>query len=492
MSEKITRRSFVKGTAIAGAGAAMLGLSGCGYKDSAKALAEPKSETYDLVIIGSGGAGLTAAVEAHDKGVTNLLVIEKMPVCGGNSSHSSSGMNASETAAQKAAGIEDTNELFINDTYVGGHNMGDMDLITYMCDNSNAAIEWLGNHDIVLDNLAKMGGASVKRCHRPTDGSAVGLTLVPGLLANVQSRGIDVVYNQRVTSLLTDNGKVAGAHAVDTQTLQETDYHAKAVIIATGGFGYNRDMIRKYQPSIADFPSTNTPGSQGDGIIIAQNIGADTVGMEYIQTHPTVEQTTSTLVAEAIRGAGAILVNKDAQRFFNEEGTRDAVSAAELEQPDKFSWCMYDANVHDKNKACSKYDKMGLSKKADTVAGLAQACDLDPTALQATVDAWNAIVAGDATDEFGRKPQETVQPFATAPFYAVKIAPGIHHTMGGVRVNDKTEVLKSDGTAIPGLFAAGEVTGGLHGANRLGGNAVCDIVVNGINAGNHAAAYINA
>lgn len=405
--------------------------------------------------------------------------------------HSSSGMNASETAAQKAVGIEDSNELFIEDTFKGGHNVGQMDLITYMCDNSNNAIEWLAANGIVLDNLAKMGGASVTRCHRPTDGSAVGLTLIPGLHDNCISRGIEVATSARVVDMLGDENGVTGV-ICEAENGEQTQYNCKAVIIATGGFGANREWIAKYDPDIADFPTTNTPGSTGDGIALAQQLGAGVIDMEYIQTHPTVEQTTSTLVAEAIRGSGAILVNAEGNRFFNEEGTRDAVSQAELEQPGKFAWCVFDQAVFDKNKTCAKYQRRGLTKSSDTLAGLAAELEIDAAAFRATVDSWNAIVRGEAEDEFGRAPQSTVTPIEAANYYAIKIAPGIHHTMGGVRVNTDACVLTNDGTPIPGLYAAGEVTGGLHGSNRLGGNAVCDIVVNGLNAGRHAAAYVQA
>jgi fumarate reductase flavoprotein subunit len=490
MAESIKRRTFVKGAALTGATVAVAGLAGCSYKEAADARKNPESvDTYDLVVLGTGGAGLCAAIAAHDDGAKNVVIIEKMPVAGGNTMHSSSGMNASETAAQKKAGIEDTNELFISDTYSGGHNVGEMLLIEYMCDHSNDAIEWLSDHGIVLDNLGKMGGASVKRCHRPTDGSAVGLTLVPGLLKNVDERNIPVLYNRRATKLITSGDAVTGV-VVEDEDGETTTFNAKAVVIATGGFGYNRTWIEKYKPEIKDFPSTNTSGSMGDGCAIAEAVGAKLVDMQYIQTHPTVEQTTSTLVAEAIRGAGAIMVNSQAKRFYTEEGTRDMVSNAELEQPGKFSWCVFDQTVFDKYKACSKYKKMGLTKESDTLEGLAKECELDAATFAATVADWNSVVKGEKTDDFGRTPQETVKPIETPTFYAVKIAPGIHHTMGGIHVNTDAQALRSDESVIPGLYAAGEVTGGLHGANRLGGNAVCDIVVNGLHAGKNAAAYI--
>ena len=240
-------------------------------------------------------------------------------------------------------------------------------------------------------------------------------------------------------------------------------------------------MVTKYRPDLEGYVTTNQPGATGDGYTMAEDAGAELVQMEQIQIHPTVEQETSTLIAEGVRGGGAILVNSEGNRFFDEMSTRDKVSAAELEQPGGFAWCVFDQQVYDANKAIAKYDKSGLVQKGGSVAELAEAIEVDAAALQASIDAYNAITTDGAADEFGRT--EGCIAFAEGAMYAIKVAPGIHHEMGGVKINEKNEALDASGNPIAGLYAAGEVTGGIHGDNRIGGNAVCDIIVFGKNVG---------
>ena len=240
-------------------------------------------------------------------------------------------------------------------------------------------------------------------------------------------------------------------------------------------------MVTKYRPDLAGYVTTNQPGATGDGYVMAENAGAELIQMDQIQIHPTVEQETSTLVAEGVRGGGAILVNTEGNRFFDEMSTRDKVSAAELEQPGGFAWCVFDQQVYDANKAISKYDDAGIVQQGASVAELASAIGVDAAALADTIAAYNAITTDGAADEFGRT--EGCIAFVDGNMYAIKVAPGIHHAMGGIRINTKNEALDASGNPIPGLYAAGEVTGGIHGNNRIGGNAVCDIEVFGKNVG---------
>ena len=477
----VTRRSFLAGVGALGALGVLGGLSGCAPQSQEEAAqGSPESnESYDAVIVGTGGAGLSAAIAAYDKGLTNIVVLEKMSAYGGNTNFSSSGMNASETIFQADQNIEDSNDLFAQETLDGGHNTGDPELVAFMCDNSAGAIEWLDDLGITLDNITLTGGMSVHRCHRPTDGSAVGLTLVPGLVAALNNRNIPIRMDCEATELVKDGDAVTGVVVKEdnkTKTL-----NARAVILATGGLGANQEMVTKYRPDLAGYVTTNQPGATGDGYVMAENAGAQLVQMDQIQIHPTVEQDTSTLVAEGVRGGGAILVNSEGNRFFDEMSTRDKVSAAELEQPGSFAWCVFDQQVYDNNKAIAKYDSAGIVKQGADTAALAQEIGVDADALAATVAAYNAITTDGATDEFGRT--EGCIAFADGNMYAIKVAPGIHHAMGGIRINVKNEALDENGNPIPGLYAAGEVTGGIHGNNRIGGNAVCDIEVFGKNVG---------
>lgn len=471
----LTRRNFLAGAAAIGALSALggIGLTSCSPSGGKAGSAE----SYDIVVVGAGGAGMSAAIAAFDKGVKNIVILEKQPNVGGNTNFSSSGMNASETKFQKEQGIEDSNDLFAEETLDGGHDTGNPELVHFMCDNSAGAIDWLDGLGVTLDNITLTGGMSIKRCHRPTDGSAVGATLVPGLQAAVDERGIAIKKSAQVSELLTDD---SGA-VVGVKTAKGDTFNAKAVILASGGLGSNPDLITKYRPDLEGYVSTNQPGATGDGYVMAEAVGAELIQMDQIQIHPTVEQNTSTLIAEGVRGGGAILVNSEGNRFFDEMSTRDKVSAAELAQPGGFAWVVFDQTVYDNNKAVARYDNDGLVKKGASVAELAEAIEVPADALQASIDAYNAITTEGATDEFGRT--QGCIAFVEGNMYAIQVAPGIHHEMGGVKINVKNEALNASDEPIAGLYAAGEVTGGIHGNNRIGGNAVCDIVVYGKNVG---------
>jgi fumarate reductase flavoprotein subunit len=482
---QIDRRKFVQGLAAAGALTVLSGsaLAGCAPKSPADS--KPKVHAYDVVVVGAGGSGMAAALTARENGVESLVILENELFNGGNSNFSSSGMNASETKFQKEQGVEDSNALFVEDTYKGGKERGEIDLIEHLCENSAEAIEWLEGVNITLDNITLTGGSSIKRCHRPTDGSAVGKTLVPGLEAALEADGITIANEANVAKILIEGEKVVGV-----ETKDGTVYNAPAVVLTTGGFGANFDMIGEYRPDLKEYVTTNAQGTQGDGMRMAQSIGAALVDMDQIQIHPTVDQETGALIAEGIRGGGAILVNKEGKRFIDEMLTRDVVSAAELAQPEKFAYVVYDQQVYDKNPDAANYEKLQLSIKANTLADLAATLKIDAAALEETVEIYNGLAAEGAVDEFGRT--QGIATLDHAPYYACKVAPGIHHCMGGIRINTENQVLDAQGKPIAGLFAAGETTGGIHGANRLGGNAVCDIMVNGRQAGRSAAAYVTA
>jgi fumarate reductase flavoprotein subunit len=480
------RRRFVQTLAALGVvtvGSGSL-LSGCGPKtaNAGAGSSQEAAESYDAIIVGAGGTGLAAAITAFDEGVKNIVILEKQIYNGGNSNFSSSGMNASETKFQKEQGIDDTNDLFIKETFVGGKEKGEMALIEHLCNNSAEAIDWLDGLGIKLDNITQMGGASLTRCHRPTDGSAVGKTLVPSLVAVVEGRGVSIENSTAVAKLVMDGEKVAGVELEDGTVLK-----AGAVVLATGGFGANFDMIGQYRPDLKDFVTTNAEGTQGDGMRMANEIGAELIDMPEIQTHPTVAEDGS-LIAEGIRGGGAILVNTEGKRFIDEMKTRDVVSEAELAQPNGYVYVVYDKQVFDANKAAASYEELGLSVKANTLAELAKELNIDAATLEQTVATYNVATLESKEDVFGRK--QGLIALTEAPFYACKVSPGIHHCMGGIKINTRNEALKADGTPIPGLFAAGETTGGIHGANRLGGNAVCDIMVNGRQAGRSVAEYL--
>ncbi|MBW4085435.1 flavocytochrome c [Paenibacillus sp. S150] len=446
-------------------------------------------DKYDIIIVGAGGAGMTAALEAKAKGL-NPVILEKMPVAGGNTTKSSSGMNASETKFQKEQGIEDSNDLFYEETLKGGHDTNDTEMLRFFVDNSASAIDWLDSIGIRLNNITITGGMNEKRTHRPEDGSAVGQYLVKGLVTNVQEQDIPLFVNAEVKEITETDGKATGVKVLFNQTDEKT-IAAAAVVVTTGGFGANMDLISEVRPDLEGYVTTNQVGSTGDGIKMIEKLGGTTVDMDQIQVHPTVQQENSYLIGEAVRGEGAILVSSEGKRFTNELDTRDKVTASIDALPEKSAFLVFDSGVKSRVKAIEQYEKMGFVVEGESIEALAQAMNAPADQLQATLDAWNSAVKNKQDADFGRTTGMD-NDLSGAPYYAIKIAPGIHYTMGGVKINTNTEVLNSDGEPIPGLFAAGEVTGGLHGQNRIGGNSVAEIIIFGRQAGIKSAEYVQA
>ena len=529
----ITRPGFIEATRAALADA---GVNPDDYlREAVEEEAEDISLEADIVIIGAGGAGMTAAIVAADAGM-NVIVLESQPAVGGNSVKSTGGMNAAKTADQdenefgEEAGVEktlkaaadnyadnetitalaaevqaqweawqaapegyfDSTELFALDTMIGGKGLNDIDLVNTLVNNSADAIEWLRTQDIDLTDVASFGGASVKRIHRPLNAEgkvvSVGAYTVPLLEEACSKRdNLTLMTDTTATEILVDeDGAVCGVAATG-KTGNAVTVTAGAVVLTTGGFGANLDMVVQYKPELEGFMTTNAAGIQGQGIAMAQALGADTVDMEQIQIHPTVQADTASLITEGLRGDGAILVNANGERFIDEVGTRDVVSASEIAQPGSFSWLIVDQKMVDASSVIQGYISRGLMFSGDTYEALAAELEIPAEAFAATMATWNGYVADKNDPDFNRT--SFANPLDTAPFYAVKVTAGIHHTMGGLKIDPETHVINTDGEIIPGLFAAGEVTGGVHGANRLGGNAVADFVVFGRIAGEQAAAY---
>ena len=500
----------------------------------AAAAAGDVTKEADVVIVGAGGAGMTAAMTASDAG-KSVIILESQAMVGGNSVRSTGGMNAAKTVYQdenefgEGAGVEkmlksaadnyadnefitslaatvaqqwadyqanpvgyfDSVELMELDTMVGGKGINNPELVKTLVEGTAPAIDWLDENGMSLHNVAAFGGASVKRIHRPVNEEgkvvSVGAYLVPLMEKACQDRGVEFILNTTADTILTDaNGQAVGVSGTDKDGNTVT-VNAKAVVLATGGFGANLDMVASYKPELKGFMTTNAPGIQGQGIAMATAIGAATVDMDQIQIHPTVEANTSALITEGLRGDGAILVNANGERFTDEVSTRDKVSAAEIAQPGSFSWLIVDQAMADASNVIQGYITKGYTKQGATYEELAKEIEVDPTAFAATMEKWNGCVEAKTDADFGRT--SFANPLNTAPYYAIKVSAGVHHTMGGVVINSSTEVLKEDGSVIPGLFAAGEVTGGVHGANRLGGTAVADFVVFGRIAGSSAAAF---
>lgn len=440
--------------------------------------------TTDVVVVGGGGAGLSAAIAAKEKGA-NVVLVEKMLMLGGNTNYATAGINAANTKLQKKLGIEDNAELFYNDTMKGGKNVNNPELVKKLTADSANIIDWLTERGADLSEVVFTGGQSAKRTHRPAGGQAVGPVIVDALAETAEKDGIDVRTESEVTKLIKTGDKVTG---VEVKHKGETyNITAKAVVMATGGFGANAKMVAEYKPSLEGFGSTNSPAITGEGIKMVKAVGGDLVDMTEIQTHPTVVHKKTAMITEAVRGEGAILVNREGKRFVSELETRDVVSKAELEQTGKSAFLVFDQEVREKLGAINGYVRKGFTVEGATVEELAKKIGVDAKGLVDTMAKYNGYVKAGEDKDFGKTalPRELVK----APFYAIEVSPAVHHTMGGVRINTNAEVLTADGKVIPGLFAAGEITGGVHGANRIGGNAVTDITVYGKTAGENAADF---
>ena len=496
--------------------------------------AEDSTVDTDIVIVGAGGAGMTAALTATSEG-KSVVIVESQPVVGGNSVRATGGMNAGKTVYQdenefaESAGVEktlkaaaekyadnetitalaatvaeqwaayqanptgyfDSVELMELDTMIGGKGINDPALVETLCSNSADAIDWLDEHGITLHSVSSFGGASVKRIHRPVDAEgktlSVGSYMIPLLEENCEKAGVQMMLNTTATEILTDdNGAAVGIKATGASG-ETITINAKAVVLTTGGFGANLDMVVEYKPELKGFMTTNAPGILGQGIKMAQAIGADTVDMDQIQIHPTVEANTAALITEGLRGDGAVLINAEGKRFIDEVGTRDVVSAAEIAQTGSYSWLVVDQAMVDASSVIQGYIKKGYTVTGETYEELGKAMGVDEAAFAETMNTWNGYVEAKNDPDFGRT--SFANKLDTAPYYAIKVTAGVHHTMGGLKINTNTEVLNENGEVIPGLFAAGEVTGGVHGANRLGGNAVADFTVFGRIAGAAASKY---
>ena len=450
-----------------------------------------KDGTCDMVIVGAGGAGLSAAVAAAEtNNGLKIVVLEKEAIIGGNTNSSTGGINAAETDIQKELGIEDSKKLFYDDIMSGGNYENIPSLVENLVEHAPVTISWLTGLGVDLTDVGLMGGSSVKRTHRPKGGTAIGPHLMKVLKEATSNKNIEIRTSNKVTGLLTAvDGSVTGVKVENANGSAYT-LAAKAVIIATGGFGANLDMVTSLQPSLKGFATLNHPGATGDAFGWVTAIGGATIQMANIQIHPTAEATNHILITEAVRGNGAILVNHESKRFCNEMDTRDVVSAAILAQTQGEAFLIFDQGVRKSLASIETYANQHLLKEGATVAELAQAIDVPAADLETTLNRYNAYQKEGVDKDFGRSATGMTASLETAPYYAVRVTPAIHHTMGGLSVNTDTQVLRADGTPIPGLYAAGEVTGGLHGANRLGGNGVADIVVNGrlagINAGRAA------
>ena len=466
-----------------------------------KAPAEDAEYTCDVVVVGGGGAGLASAISAQQNGA-NVIVLEKLDILGGSTNVSEGALNAVDPERQGAQGIEDSVGKFIKQTYEGGHGVGDLELISYLCMNSMDAVRWLESIGVEFkDEIGTATGALWQRSHytvTPSGNSYI--RVFEKYIA--ENEGITVLTGTTANEITTEDGVVTGVIGT-TKDGATVTVKAGSVILATGGFGANKDLLRKYNTGVWAHVDVTSLGctnlalsATGAGIEMATAIGADVTGMSDIQIHPC--GTPGTGLMENIRTSGRnrIFVNIYGDRFVNEGAARDTLAQAIFDQDEQTYYVVVNSvrypsrDFVDNNGATiENMVAQGSVIEADTIAELAEKIGADPEKLQASVDNYNAIVRGELEDPLGFKANNKADVEITeGPWYACKKVPTVHHTMGGLKINDKTQVLDTDGNWIGNLFACGEVTGGIHGSNRLGGNAIADCMTFGKLAGEMAAA----
>ena len=455
----------------------------------------PKTSNYDVVVIGAGGAGFSAAITARNAGA-NVVLLEKMPAVGGNSLISGAEMNVAKNWVQPKLGInDDSPELHAQDTFKGGDGKGDMKVINVMTHQALDAAKWCRDYLGVRfedDNLFFFGGHSRKRALIPV--GHTGTEFIAKFQAKADELGIPVITNMKAEELIKDkDGRVVGVKA--TMDGSEYTFNAKGgVVLATGGFGANPEMVKKYNPKIDErFKTTDAPGSTGEALYMAERAGAELVNMGYIQTYPICDPISGAieLIADA-RFDGAIMLNQEGKRFVEELQRRDVLSEAILNQTGQYCWVLWNDNIGKISNTvkahANEYEaftKQGIMTTCDDLKCIADFTKIPFDQLQKTVKRVSDMAGKGNDKDFNHR--AGLMDMQQGKYYVIKAVPSTHHTMGGVRINEKAEALTAEGKVIPGLWAAGEVTGVTHGTNRLGGNAYTDIIVFGRIAGEAAA-----
>lgn len=455
----------------------------------------PKESSYDVVVIGAGGAGFSAAIEAKNAGA-NVVLLEKMPAVGGNSLISGAEMNAAKNWVQPKLGInDDSPELHAEDTYKGGDMKGDMNVIKVMTHNALDAAKWCRDYLGVRfedDNLFFFGGHSRKRALITV--GHTGTEFITKFQAKADELGIPVITNMKAEELIKDkSGRVVGVKA--TMNGASYTFNAKGgVVLATGGFGANPEMVKKYNPKIDErFKTTDAPGTTGEALYMAERAGAQLVNMGYIQTYPICDPISGVieLIADA-RFDGAIMLNQEGKRFVEELQRRDVLSEAILKQTGGYCWVLWNDKIGSISNTVKEhpteyeaFTKQGIMATCDDLKCVADFTKIPFDSLKGTVNRVSSMTGKGNDKDFNHR--SGLVDMTQGKYYVIKAVPSVHHTMGGVRINEKAQALTAEGKAIPGLWAAGEVTGVTHGTNRLGGNAYTDIIVFGRIAGKAAA-----
>ncbi|KAI9355212.1 FAD binding domain-containing protein [Pilaira anomala] len=461
-----------------------------------------------IIVVGGGLSGLSAAHTVVEQG-GNVLLLDKNPFFGGNSTKATSGINGALTRTQVALDIKDSVEQFYQDTLKSARDLARPDLIRVLTGRSSSAVEWLQDKfTLDLSLVSRLGGHSFPRTHRGKEqfpGMTITYALMEGLeeLAEKQPTRAKIIKKAKVENLIKDeNGQVIGVEYVmvgkgaDNTVFKEYG----PVILATGGYAADfsdTSLLKKHRPELYNLSTTNGDHCTGDGIKMAAAVGANTIDLEKVQVHPTglvdpnePDAKVKFLAAEALRGAGGLLLNADGDRFCDELGHRDYVTGMMNKNKFPIRLILNTAASKEIEWHCRHYAGRGLMKRFENGQELAKEMGISPSHLEKTFDTYNKIADGKVKDPWGKRFFHNVPIKMTDYFYVAHMQPVLHYTMGGVEITPDAEIKSANGAPIPGLFATGEMCGGVHGANRLGGSSLLGCVVFGRVAGESAARHL--
>lgn len=463
------------------------------FSEDYKIARDIKSEREaEIVIIGAGGTGLAAAVTAGQEGAS-VIVLETNGFAGGNLLVSGGVYNSPEPEMQAKQGIEDSPELFMQQTLAGGDNIANPELVRILAYNALDGLNWLkelGNE--FEDQVIQAPGALHPRSHNTT--APLGSGIIKTYLEHIDKMdNVEILYETKGESLIQEDGRVVGVIAKNPDGSKLTVKANKGVIIATGGFSKNAQLVMEYR-NAEKWPlldensvSTNMDSIRGEGIIMAREIGADVVDMDQMQFLYLGQPKTGLLSGVFnVSAEVTVFVNKEGKRFVAEDARRDVISSAVFAQEDGMMYMLHSAESLSDPANQLNIDGIPMKelldigaygwKQGDTLEELAKEIGVPAENLVQTIAEYNEAV-DTKNDPFGRTLLNVKM--EKGPFYAIPRVPALHHTMGGLRIDTLARVLDTKGEPIPGLYAGGEVTGGIHGGNRLGGNAVTDTVVFG-------------
>lgn len=492
MTQELSRRSLLKNMGLGSAALATAAVTSVASAKSADGVTW--TDTYEVVVVGAGGAGMAAAVKAAQTGAKKIVVLEKLAFAGGNTLLSQGFMNAADPVRQPRQGIKDSPENHMKQTLAAGDFRGDPERVRVLCENAYGAVTWLESLGMKFkDNVIQIFGALYPRSHVPALPKGQGYGTV--LAKTAKDLGVEVKTGMDVVEIIREggfDGDVLGVQVKNSKGEVRYIRATRAVVLAAGGFGANTYLRELHDPRVKGLGTDNLPSMSGQVAMAAVRVGGYLVGMDFIQSTPGAPAGKKMKLLLNFNVNGSIYVDKRGNRIVNEGERRDVIRDAVLGTPERYAYTVCDNEnfmSYDEvnRKAIHEGEKINEAWSAPTIRELARKMGVDPDGLEATIKRYNGFVDAKKDDDFNKTAVNLTKKIEKGPFWACYTGMTVHHTMGGLNTNTKAQCLDWTGAVIPRLYAAGEITGGIHGTNRVGGNAVLDCFVFGQIAGENAA-----